>query len=670
MPGLVQAEVRVRLRRVAAAGLTLALVFAPCLGCSGSGDVGSTENASIVLITLDTTRRDRIGCYGYERARTPRLDDLAANGVVFDHAVATCPVTLPSHGSILTGTYPTFHGARDNGIYRLPEELTTLAEHLDRSGYQTAAVIGAAVLEARYGLAQGFDHYDDAMGDASSEFHYAERRAPEVTAAALEIARGFSRDRPYLLWVHYFDPHGRYDPPREFGAEFPDDDSGRYDGEISAMDASIGTLLDGLADAGLLSRTIVTAIADHGEGFPGPHGEATHGMLLYHDTLAIPWIVRGFGCDLLEGRRVGGVVSQVDVMPTLLELVGVSIRDDLQGRSLATLLTEPDTAIDDRAVYSDTVSPWNSYGWSPLFRLRDSEWSFVLGPRPELYRLTDDPRELDDRAHEHRDLVDDFTQRIRKLQSERHPAAASASTAADSTELRRLAALGYAIHEGAAVPASDALDDLTHPADLIGLQEPLERAREADLAGRTDRAREILREEVLRIDPGNLEALGLLARFLYKGGDTEGAKDVYASLVEKRPRSALYRGQLGSTLSKLAQRARERGDRSTERALQREAREHFEVAVSGSAPPLESLVNFAALCTRTREHDTAESLLRRAVAQAPDSFEANYGLASALVALRRVAEANPFAEVAVETAQTPGHRAAAEALRDRIHRLK
>ncbi len=537
-PAIPRARTRANTRTALAAGFSIAI--AALSACSRPSQSGTTENANVVLITLDTTRRDRIGCYGYGRARTPRLDTLATNGVVFDRAVATSPVTLPSHASLMTGSYPSFHGVRDNGVYRLPEDQTTLAERFDRAGYQTAAVVGAAVLEARYGLDQGFDVYDDEMGDAASEFHYAERRAPDVTASALEIARRLKHDRPYFLWVHYFDPHGSYDPPREFADAFPDDDSGRYDGEISAMDASIGALLDGLDDAGLLSNTIVTAIADHGEGFPGPHDEATHGMLLYHDTLAIPWIVRGFGCDILEGERIDAVVSQVDLAPTLLDLVGITARERHQGRSLAAAIVGNDADLDalaDRIVYSETVSPWNAYGWSPLFRLRGATWSFVLGPRAELYRLTEDPLELHDTSRANPQVVEERTRHVLALQSETHASADAASTAADATVLRRLAALGYAVAGAAVIPAPDALAELAHPADRIRLQEPMERAREADLQGRTDRAREILSEEVIGVDPGNLEALGLLARFCFEEGDLEGTKRYYEQLVAERPLS-------------------------------------------------------------------------------------------------------------------------------------
>ncbi len=271
---------------------------------------------SILLISIDTTRADRLGCYGRQPSPTPHIDRWAAEGVVFESALTPIPVTLPAHTTLMTGTLPWRHGVRDNGVYRVPSDVPTLAESFAEAGYDTAAVVGAAVLDRQYGLDRGFGSYDD-VKTAGGGLAIAERRARQVTDAAL--ARAQSLRPPFVLFVHYFDPHAAYDPPPPFAARYR---SEPYVGEIASVDAEIGRLRESLEAKGLLENTVVVVTSDHGEGL-GEHGEATHGVFLYQSTLHVPLVIRAPGWP--RGHRVAGTVSLADVAPTLLDLAGLRV---------------------------------------------------------------------------------------------------------------------------------------------------------------------------------------------------------------------------------------------------------------------------------------------------------------------------------------------------------
>src|SRR6185436_143489 len=243
----------------------------------------ASAKPSVLLISIDTTRADRLGCYGRRGAPTPNLDRWAAEGVVFENAVTCAPITLPAHASLMSGLLPHRHGVRDNGIYRVPDEPPVLAALLAQAGYDTAAVVGAAVLDRQYGLDRGFKRYDDSVGPMGLAI--AERDAAAVTEAAAAAAR--SLRKPFFLFVHYYDPHAAYNPPTPFAESFRPDP---YQGEIAYVDEQIGRLRRELEGLGLLEGTVVVVTSDHGESL-GEHGEPTHGVFLYQATLRIPLII-------------------------------------------------------------------------------------------------------------------------------------------------------------------------------------------------------------------------------------------------------------------------------------------------------------------------------------------------------------------------------------------
>ena len=281
---------------------------------------GALAGHNLLIVTIDTTRPDRLGFYGNDEIATPNLDRLASRGAVFTRALATAPITLPSHASILTGRYPHHHGVRTNGLPPLESGETTLAEVLAEHGYDTAAFVSSFILEKQFGLAQGFGRYDDETHSESAVMGYSERRADRTTDRALEWLRR-SGPRPFFLWVHYYDPHASYSPPEPF----EDSSANDYDGELAFVDQQVGRLLEGVA-ASSDEDALVVVTSDHGESF-GEHGEQSHGFLVNEATLRIPLIVtttRGLSTPV----RIDELVSQVDLMPTVLRFSAFRLRPD------------------------------------------------------------------------------------------------------------------------------------------------------------------------------------------------------------------------------------------------------------------------------------------------------------------------------------------------------
>ena len=472
----------------------------------------------ILLITVDTTRADHIGAYGDREARTPRIDRLASEGVLFERAIAAAPITLPAHASILTGRYPFAHGVRNNGNFSLNDQ-STLATWLHGRGYRTAAFVSAFVLDRRFGLNAGFDHYDDRMDDSSGrnaapadggdratasagggggaapQIVTKERRGDRTARAAIDWLNANGRDeRPWFVWVHLYDPHDPYDPPsplREAFATRP------YDGEIAFADEAIGSVLDAVAGLGRPAPPLVAVVGDHGESL-GEHDEATHGVFVYDATLRVPMLVAWPG-RLPAGARVAGIVRGVDLAPTLLELAVHAVPEKIDGLSLVSVMHERNRsgapATSDPLVpgsaYSETYFPLFNMNWAPLRALQDDRWKFIDAPDPELYDLSADAREQTNlaarepaRAAALKRALDGITGGQTGAMSERPM---------DAETAQKLAALGYvgASNRGVA-PSSDG----THPdpKSMIGVFNRLQQANAALQRGRLGEAEAIARE--------------------------------------------------------------------------------------------------------------------------------------------------------------------------------
>jgi len=383
--------------------------------------------AGVVLVTLDTTRADRLPPYGFMDVTMPGLDRLAREGVVFDQTSSVAPLTLPSHTSLFTGLFPPAHGVWGNIAPPLSPAKTTLTEILHGQGFRTAAFVGSAVLNPDRGLAQGFDEYG-AMVSRSPE-----RRAHDVMTDALKWLDAV-HDSSFFLWTHLYDPHRPYDPPEPYRSRHADP----YVGEILAADAQVARLLDRLHDRGLLDRTMVIVAGDHGESL-GEHGERDHGIFLYESVLRVPLIIRTPG---ISPRRIGEVVRLVDLMPTVLDWLGLPL-PRMDGVSLIGLMTDRQQHLNLDA-YSESLYAKQA-GCSPLHALRSGRFKLIDAPRPELYDLSVDPFESRNIFREVPGVAEAMTRRVRALARGPVPNSADIDMRGPvPAKLREeLAALGY-----------------------------------------------------------------------------------------------------------------------------------------------------------------------------------------------------------------------------------
>lgn len=433
--------------RGAALGAVL-LACAPLIACGGQAATPTgTEEApfagkNLLLITIDTLRADHVGAYGADRQATPNLDSLAERGVRFTRCYAPVPLTLPSHTVMFTGRPPFDTGVRINGIHYLDEKETTLAERFRRADYATGAVISAYVMVSKFGLAQGFDHYDDRLTMDNVYRFYAEIPADEAVNRFRAWLDGLPAQQPFFGWLHLYDPHQPYEPPQPWADRFAGDP---YRGEVAFVDEQIGRLLDHLERSGLASETLVLMTSDHGEGF-GEHGEQGHGLLAYDETLRVPLILYAPG--QLEPGSVETSVSLYDLTPTLAELFDLERGAKPVGRSLAPALLAGETPPASE-IYFETLAGSESKGWAPVTGLVVDDLKYIRVPDAELYDLATDPGE-------HRNLWSQRQRPAREMEQRlRHYV--EAKTRANGTQRereltpedrRQLAALGYLGSDG------------------------------------------------------------------------------------------------------------------------------------------------------------------------------------------------------------------------------
>jgi arylsulfatase A-like enzyme/Flp pilus assembly protein TadD len=419
----------------------LLLALASAAGGCNLISADAARGPNVLLVTIDTLRADRVGAYGARDVATPTLDRLAARGVLFEQAMATVPLTLPSHASILTGQYPPTHGVRHNAIFRLADEAETVAERFSAAGFATGAVIGAAVLDPAFGLAQGFDHYDATLPEersAAGGFH--ERPAAAVTDAALAWLR--ETDEPFFLWLHYYDVHSSYKPPEPFATRFRDHP---YDGEAAYVDQELGRLLAELEKSERLAATVVAVTSDHGEGL-GEHGEETHSYLIYESDLHVPLIIAGPGVP--AGRRIPAVASNTGLAPTLLRLAGLPplAKTDVGDLSAAWREGEPELP---GWAYAESLAGELDHGWAPIHAIRSDAFHYIRAPRPELFSAANDPRQranlLPSSDASHAEVVGREEGRITELLAR---STAAKPVDVDAEMRSRIEALGYVVPKG------------------------------------------------------------------------------------------------------------------------------------------------------------------------------------------------------------------------------
>jgi arylsulfatase A-like enzyme/Flp pilus assembly protein TadD len=468
----------------------------------GSDSVRVPERSNVLLITVDTLRGDALGWIGGTN-ETPALDGLAGEGLRFRTAVTPTPLTLPAHASLLTGLYPDRHGVRDNGQVLAASGSPTLAERLRAAGYHTAAFVSGYPLQAMFGLDRGFDHYDDDLPGADQQ--WLERPADQTTRAALDWIR--EAGSPWFVWIHYYDPHAPYEPPREF---WQPGRRGAYDGEVAFADDAIGHLLAGLPEAAA-ATTLTVFTADHGEAF-GEHDEVDHGLFLYDTTVTVPMVFHFPG--VLSPGESEANPRLVDVFPTLLDLFGLEPTPDLDGRSLSRVLAGGND--DERVGYLETRYPWHTFGWAPLRAIRTDRWKLVDAPRRELYDLQEDPGELENLHDRRPDVAASLLETLDAYAAE---VAAPSESVNDPEVLSKLEALGYVSSGGA---GGEPPEDLPDPKDRRTERRLLLAGENRFLAGDWAGALQIF-EEVLFTDPDNPFALLRSGLALLRDGRAEEA---------------------------------------------------------------------------------------------------------------------------------------------------
>jgi len=523
--------------------------FVCLLFLAGNSLTSFAKPVNIILITLDTTREDRMGFLGSKRGLSPNLDSLAQQAAVFSRAYSQVPLTTPSHATILTGTYPQFNHVSDLGS-PLGKDLPYLPDILRQHGYRTAAFVGSEVLDPKSAAAPGFDRgfetYDAPFhirGQGEDRYHSVERRGMAVVDSASAWLDQHPQG-PFFLWLHFYDPHDPYDPPPPFKAQYA---ASPYDGEIAYVDFAVGKLLTTLRSRGLYDQSLIVVVADHGEAF-GEHGEWSHGLFLYDETIHVPLLIKlpsaGSGRRLIESR-----VGLVDIAPTLLQEVGIAAPSAMQGQSLLELVkSKSNVAVQDRPEYAETDYPYRAFGWSSLRAWRAGKYLYVDAPQRELYDQPQDPEAAHNLANSAPSVTDTMASQLDEF---RHKTsrAGSAEVALTPRQAEQLQALGY-VSSGSSKPESEEKQRGADPKDKVQIANSLHQGL-LDAEEGNYREAIPLFEQILKADPKVALANLQLGRAWNSLGEYDKAVPWLQKAVELTPDSAEAHYELGAALGEM-----------------------------------------------------------------------------------------------------------------------
>ena len=626
----------------------------------------AAADGPIVFISIDTLRADRLPAYGSTRIKTPNIDSLAAEGVLFEQAYAHSPQTLPSHTSILSGQLPFEHGVRDNIGFTVKAGQRFLQHALREQGYATAAFVSSYVLRRQTGIAQGFEIFDDDLpaASAATPLGQVQRPGDQTVAAATRWLDAQTSTR-FFLFAHLFEPHRPYTAPARFTA------GDRYDAEVAYADELVGHLLNHLRAKDRYDRATIVLFADHGEGL-GDHGEDEHGIFLYRETIQVPLIIRLPG-SRDAGRRVTAPVQHIDLVPTVLALAGAARQSEVappasRGRSLLPLIEGTGT-LPPVQIYSETLSPRLHFGWSELYALSDGLHRYILAPRDELYNVLEDPKELNSIAAERPQVRSAMRLALQRITA---GAGVSAPSAISDEERRKLAALGYVGLQ--APPATTGGGAGADPKDKIHMFQDYRRATEL-VASRKFAEAAALYRAMLREDAGMTDVWLQLADAYQRQGRYADALAAYQEVITLQPKDpaaltgaavALLRtGRIAEARAHaelavavapagahelLARIAVSTGDAAA-------ARRHAQLAQQADPTlPLPAFIEGILLHQQERFDAAAERFLevRKAAAGRTEQLvDANYLAGDSLARLERYQEAEPLFEA--ELALTPEH---------------
>lgn len=597
--------------------------------------------ANIILITLDTTRADRMGFLGSKSRLTPNLDELAKQGVVFTRAYAQVPLTTPSHAAILTGTYPQFNHIEDLGS-PLAKDLPYLPDILHRRGYRTWAFVGAMILDpvnkGAPGFERGFDKYDAGFHrrrPGEERYKSVERRAGDVVDRALAWLSKRPAG-PFFLWLHFYDAHDPYDPPEPFKTRYA---SAPYDGEIAYTDAAVGKFLTALRARGLYAGSTIAVMADHGEAF-GEHGEQRHGMFLYDETVHVPFLMK-LPASRAAGKRVEARVALADVAPTLLQVAGAAVPSAMQGQSLVAWMnsgvragTPAGTQAGEHPVYSETNYPHKAFGWSMLRSWRTGKYLYVQAPKAELYDQSTDPNALKNLAADSKAVADTMESQLTTFQA-KTSSEKKEKTQLDPAQAENLRALGYLASDDDK-NRSESGEAEIDPKDKIEVANALHQALVYMEQEQFDEAIPLL-QQVTKGEPrsstGHLE----LGRALVHVKRYDEALPVLRVAVEKMPNSGMAHFELGLALVKTGQWSL--------------ALPEFQTAVTNSPKSAQLHFYVAAVLTKLRRKEEAIKEYEAALEIDPGHYQTNliYGRilfmggdkTRALALLQRAVKAEP-----------------------------
>jgi arylsulfatase A-like enzyme/Flp pilus assembly protein TadD len=567
---------------------------------------------NVVLVTLDTTRADRLGCYGYLKAKTPNIDFLCQNGVQFLNAYCPVPLTCPSHCSILTGTNPLYHQVRNNGSYYLSPEIQTLAEVLKRNSVKTAAFVSSFTVDSRFGLDQGFDTYDDLLSpNLAYKGLNSERRAEAVFSSFSRWLDENSTSH-FFSWVHFFDPHIPYDPPSPYREEFLDNP---YDGEIAYMDFYVGQIVGKLREHGLLEKTLIVLAGDHGEAF-GEKQEEWHGVFIYESTIRVPLV---FYCanNLPSGIRVKARARLIDLMPTVLDMMKIQVPGEVQGVSLLPYIGGKEKR--DLSVYIESYYPRENYGWSELVGLIDGTWKYIQAPKPELYNLSLDPREEKNLSQEENRVAQEKKEKLENMiKSSISPIVAQKKTLS-SEESERLRSLGYI-----SASESPSGEELPDPKDRIDELLLIQRAKGYESEGKFLEAATIY-EEILALRPNVAESYVNLALMKTEMRQFDETVRILEKGLKKMPESEVLLSRLGHTLMLLGR--------------MKKALDTFGLILKNNPRHFDALLASARMLDLAGQKEEAQNYYREALEVEPENKFARKDYASSLASQRKFDQA-------------------------------
>jgi len=504
--------------RVTRASLAAVALFGLLLGsCSRDRALPTFPDAPVILISIDTLRADRLPLYGYTKIQTPFLDRFAKDAWLFENAYSPCPMTLPAHTTMLTGTLPPEHGVRNNiGFVFDGEAHMSLPRLLRQRGYATGAAVSSYVLRFETGLGALFDFYEDSFGTTPGVQPVNYQRSGDKTAAFAEAWVGEHAGKPFFFLFHIYEPHVPYDPPEPFRSQY----GATYDGEVATSDAIVGAFLDTLKKLGVYDRAIVIVTSDHGEGL-GEHGEQQHSIFLYREAIRVPLLVK-LPANSGAGSRVAAPVQLSDIFPTVTSALGLPAPKEVSGTSLFSAGAKGAAG---RVIYGETLFPRLQLGWSDLHSALDARYHYIHGPRPELYDTVVDPRE------EH-DLAKSDPATVSRLARElyRFPRGSEKPASVDQETRRRLSSLGYL----GTLRDSGQGADLPNPADNLPALRRMEEAWRLGAEGRVPQAIEVLRASV-RENPGMFDAWVKLGELLSEAGLDEEAAAAYRQALDRSP---------------------------------------------------------------------------------------------------------------------------------------